>query len=34
MELCDILPGQLMRKQIPTELTDEMVNFSRKVSGY
>lgn len=30
MEFCDILPGQLMRKQIPQELTDEMVNFSRK----
>ncbi|KAG9103624.1 pre-mRNA-splicing factor cwc22 [Ceratobasidium sp. 370] len=30
MEFCEILPGQLMRKQIPTELTDEMVNFSRK----
>ncbi|QRW00807.1 protein argonaute 3 [Ceratobasidium sp. AG-Ba] len=30
MEYCEILPGQLMRKQIPQELTDEMVNFSRK----
>ncbi|KAG8742665.1 hypothetical protein FRC10_001148 [Ceratobasidium sp. 414] len=30
MEFCEILPGQLMRRQIPTELTDEMVNFSRK----
>ncbi|KAG8703536.1 hypothetical protein FRC08_002787 [Ceratobasidium sp. 394] len=30
MEFCEILPGQLMRKQIPTELTDEMVSFSRK----
>ncbi|KAG9122737.1 hypothetical protein FRC07_000749, partial [Ceratobasidium sp. 392] len=30
MEFCEILPGQLMRRQIPQELTDEMVNFSRK----
>jgi len=30
MEFCDILPGQLMRKQVPSELTDSMVNFSRK----
>ncbi|KAG8680269.1 hypothetical protein FRC08_016422, partial [Ceratobasidium sp. 394] len=30
MEFCVILPGQLMGKQIPSELTDRMVAFSRK----
>ncbi|KAB5595254.1 Argonaute-1 protein [Ceratobasidium theobromae] len=30
MEFCDILPGQLMRKRVPEEITDEMVQFSRR----
>ncbi|KAF5364713.1 hypothetical protein D9758_005608 [Tetrapyrgos nigripes] len=29
-EKCTVIPGQLARKQIPSELTKEMVNFSRK----
>ncbi|CAE6524743.1 unnamed protein product [Rhizoctonia solani] len=33
MELCEILPGQLMRKAIPSQLTDDMVKFSRRKPG-
>ncbi|QRW26912.1 protein argonaute 1 [Rhizoctonia solani] len=30
MEFCEVLPGQLMRKGVPKELTDDMVKFSRR----
>lgn len=30
MELCHVLPGQLMRKQFPEDKTNEMVEFARK----
>ncbi|THU97373.1 hypothetical protein K435DRAFT_965530 [Dendrothele bispora CBS 962.96] len=29
-EKCTVLPGQIARKQIPPELTEQMMNFSRK----
>jgi len=30
MELCQVLPGQLMRKQFPEDKTNDMVDFARK----
>jgi len=30
MELCQVLPGQLMRKQFPEDKTSDMVDFARK----
>ncbi|CAE6431878.1 unnamed protein product [Rhizoctonia solani] len=33
MEFCEILPGQLLRKGVPKELTDDMVKFSRRKPG-
>lgn len=30
MEFCDVLEGQIMRKQFPQEKTTEMVRFSTK----
>ena len=30
IELCTVLPGQLMRKQFPEDKTNDMVEFARK----
>lgn len=30
MELCQVVEGQLMRKQFPEDKTSEMVDFARK----
>jgi len=30
IELCTVLPGQLMRKQFPEDKTNDMVDFARK----
>ncbi|GAB1517152.1 hypothetical protein RhiTH_000196 [Rhizoctonia solani] len=34
MEFCEVLPGQLMRKGVPKELTDDMVKFSRRALNH
>jgi eukaryotic translation initiation factor 2C len=31
IELCNVIPGQIMRKQFPEDKTNEMVEFARKV---
>lgn len=31
IELCTVVPGQIMRKQFPEDKTNEMVEFARKV---
>ena len=31
VELCNVIPGQIMRKQFPEDKTNEMVEFARKV---
>ena len=30
IEVCTVLPGQLMRKQFPEDKTNDMVEFARK----
>ncbi|KAF8744839.1 argonaute family, partial [Rhizoctonia solani] len=34
MEFCEVLPGQLMRKGVPKELTDDMIKFSRRALNH
>ena len=29
IELCEVMPGQIMRKQIPPDMTTEIVEFSK-----